>query len=124
MAAPVIHFEIGCRNLEATRAFYSKLLGWEYQPGAPNMAMIGNLGPYASQPGPGIGGHLTALGHEPHKYVTIYAQVADIPATLAQAEKLGGKTLVPATEVPGMGHFAWFNDPEGNTIGLWKPMAQ
>ncbi|MBK8914994.1 MAG: VOC family protein [Phycisphaerales bacterium] len=122
MPAPVVHFEIGCKNLDSTKKFYSELLGWEYAPGAPNMAMVGNLGPYAEKPGPGIGGHITALGHPPHQYVTVYAQVDNIETTLAKAEKLGGKTLIPATEVPGMGHFAWFTDPEGNAIGLWKAM--
>ncbi len=124
MPAPVVHFEIGCRNVESTRRFYSELLGWEYSSGAPNMAMISNLGSFAPKPSEGIGGHITALGHEPHHYVTVYAQVADIPTTLAKAEKLGGRTLVPKTEVPGMGHFAWFGDPDGNVIGLWTPMAR
>lgn len=120
--APVVHFEIGCQNLEKTRAFYSGLLGWEYAPGAPNMAMVGNLGPMAATKTEGIGGHLTALGHPPHQYVTIYAQVDDIEATLAKAAKLGGSTLIPKVEVPNIGWFAWFKDPEGNVLGLWKPM--
>lgn len=122
MAQPVVHFEIGCRNLPATRDFYSKIFGWEYAGEAPNMAMVGNLGPYAPTPTTGIGGHLTALGHEPFKYVTFYIQVPDIEATLAQIATQGGTTLIPKTEVPNMGHFAWFNDPEGNAIGLWTPM--
>lgn len=120
--APVVHFEIGCKDLEKTRAFYSSLLGWEYAPGAPNMAMIGNLGSYAEKKTDGIGGHLIALGHPPHQYVTVYAQVPDIEATLARATELGGSMLIPKQEVPGMGWFAWFKDPEGNCIGLWKPM--
>jgi predicted enzyme related to lactoylglutathione lyase len=88
------------------------------------MAMVGNLGSFAPKPTDGIGGHLNSLQHEPHQYVTFYVQVDDIGATLADAQKKGGKTIVPATEVPGMGHFAWLSDPEGNTIGLWKPMKQ
>lgn len=32
---------------------------------------------------------------------------------------LGGKTLVPPVDIPA-GTFAWFADPEGNTVGLWK----
>jgi hypothetical protein len=39
---------------------------------------------------------------------------------LDKAGKLGGKTLVPPVEIP-TGTFAWFADPDGNTIGLWKP---
>ncbi len=122
MAAPVVHFEIGCKNIESTKKFYASAFGWEYTPAAPNMGMIGNIGGYAPSPTAGIGGHINALGHEPHNYVTVYVQVEDIPSALAKIGKLGGKTLIPATEVPGMGHFAWFTDPEGNALGLWKPM--
>lgn len=124
MPAPVVHFEIGCKDLDKARKFYGDLLGWEYAPGAPNMAMIGNLGPHAEKKTDGIGGHLSALGHPPHQYVTVYAMVDDIEATLAKAEKLGGSTLIPKQEVPGMGWFAWFKDPEGNAIGLWKSMPR
>jgi uncharacterized protein len=122
--APVVHFEIGCNNLEKTRDFYSRLLGWEYVPGMSNplMAMIGNLGPFAATKTDGIGGHISCLGHPPHQYVTIYAQVDDIEATLAKAQSLGGSTVVPKQEVPNMGWFAWFKDPEGNCVGLWKTM--
>jgi hypothetical protein len=128
MPAPVVHFEIGCKNLEATKKFYAAVFEWEYmpsppaQPGAPSMAMVGNIGGHVPKPTEGIGGHINCLTHPPHQYVTIYAMVNDIGATLAKIEKLGGKTIVPATEVPGMGHFAWFTDPEGNAIGLWKAM--
>ena len=71
----------------------------------------------------GIGGHITALGHEPHNYVTVYVRVDDIEAYLEKAETLGGQTVVPATEIPGMGRFAWFSDLDGNTIGLWTDAA-
>ncbi len=40
-------------------------------------------------------------------------------ATLDKAAELGGKTLIPPVDIP-TGTFAWMNDPEGNTIGLWK----
>ena len=117
--APVVHFEIGCKDLGAARAFYGDLFGWQTADGGPNSAMLTNLGAYAEKKTEGIGGHFTSLGHEPHQYVTVYAQVADIDAMLEKAEKLGGKTVVPKQEVPGMGWFAWLADPEGNVVGLW-----
>jgi predicted enzyme related to lactoylglutathione lyase len=71
--------------------------------------------------GAGINGHITALGHEPHRYVTFYVAVDDVQAFLANAEALGGgKTRVPPVDIP-TGTFAWFTDPDGNTVGLWKP---
>jgi uncharacterized protein len=112
MANPVVHFEIGCKDLGATSQFYAAMFGWSAQPMGP-AAMI-QTG--SSQ---GIQGHMTALGHEPFKYTIFYVLVDDIEASLAKAVELGGKVLVPKVEIP-MGSFAWLSDPEGNTVGLWK----
>jgi uncharacterized protein len=113
MGQPVVHFEIGCRDLAKTAAFFTELFDWKTQEMGP-AAMI------STGAGSGIHGHMSALGHEPHNYVTVYVQVEDLSAYLRKAEALGGKTLVPPVEIPA-GTFAWFADPEGNTIGLWKP---
>ena len=113
MGQPVVHFEIGCRDRGKTAAFFSQLFGWKTQEAGPaTMIDTGGRG--------GINGHITALGHEPHHYVTVYIQVDDVQAYLNKAQQLGGKTLVPPVEIP-TGTFAWFADPEGNTIGLWNP---
>ena len=40
------------------------------------------------------------------------------------AEKLGGKTVMPVTEIPGMVTLAQFSDPQGNVIGLVKGQQQ
>ena len=45
--------------------------------------------------------------------------VEDVATSLKKAESLGGKMLVPPVEIPA-GTFAWFQDPDGNTVGLWK----
>jgi predicted enzyme related to lactoylglutathione lyase len=112
MGQPVVHFEIGCKDQARTEEFFGKLFGWAIQRAGP--ASLIDTG------GGGINGHITALGHEPYRYVTVYVQVDDLQAYLAKAESLGGKTLVPPVEIPA-GSFAWFADPDGNTIGLWKP---
>jgi predicted enzyme related to lactoylglutathione lyase len=117
MGQPVVHFEIGCKDLDKSRDFYAKLFDWKMEP-------YGSAAMISTGQNAGIQGHLNALGHEPHNYVTIYVQVDNLPAYLDKAGKLGGKTLVPPTEVPGMGTFAWMADPEGSIIGLWKPAAQ
>ena len=44
----------------------------------------------------------------------------DVQAWLDQAKALGGKMLVPPVDIP-TGKFAWMQDPEGNTVGLFKP---
>jgi len=116
MAHPVVHFEIGCRDRAKADEFYSKLFGWRMEQAGPaSMIETGSEG--------GIGSHITALGHEPHHYVTFCVQVEELQAYLDRAQALGGKTLVPPVVVPGRGHFAWMADPDPNLIGLWKPKA-
>jgi len=114
MAQPVVHFEIGSRDHAGLCAFYAKMFNWNISPSNPFI-----------QPDPNqnaIGGHVNCLGHEPHNYVMVYIEVDDLDAYLKKAESLGGRTVIPPCEVPQTGHFAWMQDPEGNTIGLWKPM--
>ena len=111
MGRPVVHFEIGCRDLEKTQAFYSALFDWKIAPMGPASMIAPET--------PGIGGHISALGHEPHHYTIFYVDVEDVAAALKKAESLGGKTLVPPVDIPA-GTFAWMQDPEGNTVGLWK----
>jgi predicted enzyme related to lactoylglutathione lyase len=114
MPNPVVHFEIGCRDTAESSKFYSSLFGWNASPMGP--AMMINTGEKA-----GIQGHFTALGHEPHHYTIFYVNVDDINAYLEKAQALGGKTLVPKVDIPNYGSFAWLSDPDGNTVGLWKP---
>ncbi len=115
MPNPVVHFEIGCRDRDRAEQFYSRLFGWRMQ-GAGPATMI-DTGAES-----GIHGHITALGHEPHHYTMFYVQVDDLAGSLSRAESLGGKTLIPPLDIP-TGSFAWCADPDGNTIGLWKPKA-
>lgn len=116
MNSPVVHFEIGCKDKVKTCGFYKSLFGWGASPEQPFVM--------PDQKENAIGGHINSLGHEPHNYVTVYVQVDDLAASLKKAESLGGKVIVPPQEVPDMGHFAWFADPEGNVLGMWKPMQK
>lgn len=113
MGAPIVHFEIGCRDNEKTKQFYAELFGW-------NIEQMGPAGTISTGSEVGINGHITSLEHEPHNYVTVYAEVDDIPAYLAKVETLGGSVMIPKTEIPGQGSFAWILDGDGNIFGLWK----
>lgn len=126
MGAPVVHFEIGCKDNAKTAGFYSKLLGWNMQAYGPaSMIDTGNCTNDGKVAGPpNINGHINSLGHEPHNYCVVYAMVDDLEGTIKKAQELGGSPLVPPQEVPGMGHFAWIKDPEGTIFGLWKAMQR
>ncbi len=111
MAHPVVHFEIGCRDIAKTGKFFGELFGWNIGPGPAPAIDTGGAGD--------LSGHITALGHEPQHYTIFYVEVDDVQAALDKAASLGGKMLVPPIKIP-TGTFAWFADPEGNTIGLLK----
>jgi len=68
----------------------------------------------------GIGG---GIGQSPdgNGHVTFYVGTDDPQATLNKAEKLGGKTILPVTELPEV-TIALFADPEGHVVGLAKGM--
>ena len=118
MGKPVVFFDIGCRDNEATRSFYEKIFGWTALGDSPHSSRM------ETGADTGIDGAVTSLGHEPHNYVMIYVEVKDINATLEEIEENGGETLVPATQIPEGGEFAWFRDPEGNMIGLLQGYSE
>ena len=70
--------------------------------------------------GGGPGGINGGVGpaNDGSKRVSVYAQVEDLQATLDRVEHLGGKTILPPTEVPGGPKLAMFADPAGNITGL------
>lgn len=108
---PVVHFEIGCRDMAKTREFYKTVFGWE-----PDQFGIINKDQL-----PGIPGHFVSLGHEPHNYVLVYIRVDDINAYIGKINDAGGKKLVGPVTLPDGKQFAWINDAEGNLLGLITP---
>ena len=108
---PVVHFELGCKDLAKTTAFYSGLFGWT----PTSIPMASLLNTNSSE---GVQGHITSLGHEPNNYVTFYIQVEDIRASLEKIVVAGGKKMVGPVPLPDGIQFAWFSDPEGNMVGL------
>jgi uncharacterized protein len=76
---------------------------------------------------PTFGWTAAESGHPQHGEqagrTTIYLQ-----AYLDKAERLGGKTVLPPSLLPGdWGSFAVFADPDGHPVGLWalsKGVAQ
>lgn len=111
---PIVHIEIAANDPGAAGQFYANLFGWNVQP-IPEM----NYVTFEAKPGPG--GAFPAVDNETYKPgdVLVFVSTDDIDATLARAESLGGRTVVPKSEVPGYGWFGIFSDPTGNRIGLW-----
>jgi predicted enzyme related to lactoylglutathione lyase len=45
-----------------------------------------------------------------------YVTVDDIDATTSKIEGLGGKIIVPPTDIPNIGRFSVFTDPQGAVL--------
>lgn len=112
MGNPVVHFEIRSADPDAARTFYGQLFGWTFPAGGmPGYTYVdsgvtegtipGGVGP--TQGGPAM--------------VTVFVGVADVAEALAQAERLGGTIVQPATKVPGV-TFGMFADPQGTRVGV------
>lgn len=115
---PIVHIEFSANDREAAAQFYNDVFGWEIQH-MPEM----NYSTFMCDDKLG-GGFNPVTDQNPAGTVTVYIQVEDFEATLAQIEARGGKTILPKTEIPGVGWFAFFTDPTGNKVALYKGRDQ
>lgn len=117
-AQPIVHIEIPAKDRAVTGEFYQKMFGWQIED-MPDMKYTS----FISQPG--LGGGFPDL--DPKMYqpgeVVVYIGVDDIDQKLDEIAASGGKILVPKTEIPTFGWFAFFADPTGNRLGLYTAMV-
>ena len=111
MAAKVIHFEVVGKDGGALQKFYSELFDWKLDTKNP-----GGYGLVA--PEVGLGGGIGATPDGSAGHVTFYVQTEDPKATLDKVERLGGRVVMPLTEIAPETTVALFADPEGHVIGL------
>lgn len=115
---PIVHIEFSAKDPLAAAKFYSDLFGWKTEH-LPQM----NYVTFEAEGGPG--GGFNPLGEQVKAGdAFVYVATGDIEVSLSKAVSLGGKTLVPKTEIPNIGWFALFSDPTGNTVGLFTGMGE
>jgi predicted enzyme related to lactoylglutathione lyase len=123
MPRGVVHFEIPADDEERAAKFYSSAFGWEVSPMPELSYTIIKTTPtdergMPSVPGSINGGMFRREGTVTSPVVTV--DVDDIDEALEMITALGGATVTPRSEVPGMGWAAYFRDTEGNVVGLWQ----
>ena len=117
MGRPVVHFELMSKHPEKVADFYEKIFGWKIQhraewdyriveTGAEGGINGGIIKPDRPEPWPGN--------------MLFYIDVEDLAAYRRKIVAAGGKIHVEEQEVPGMGSFSLFTDPEGRMMGLWR----
>jgi hypothetical protein len=104
--------ELTTTDTQAALEFYTKLFGWTTEV----MDMPGMKYTVVKAGGQPIGG-VMALPREgcPVTWTT-YVTVDNIDETASLAQSLGGNIIMPPTDIPDVGRFAIFTDPQGAVI--------
>jgi predicted enzyme related to lactoylglutathione lyase len=111
---------------EKAAKFYAQVFGW----GVESMDM-GAMGQYRLLKRPGTkdqkgnprnaGGVMGLPPGVPHPFWVNYVGVPDCDATAKKAERLGGKVMMPGTDIPDVGRFAALLDPQMVPISILQP---
>ena len=110
---PVDWFEILGSDAARTQRFFTELFGWTIENSDfPGYALI-DTGSNRGIRG-GVG------SEDGSQWVTVYASVSDIDASLKRAEELGGRKVYGPNSVGEGMLTAAFKDPAGNVFGLYQ----
>ena len=113
-----IWHELVTTDPDAASDFYSKVVPWKTQDsGMPSYTlwMAGK-----TQVG-GLTGLPDGAAADTPPHWIVYIATTDVDATVAEAERLGGKVIKGATDIPNMGRFAVLADPQGATFAVYTP---
>lgn len=110
MAGDLVYFVVPVPDAERGKAFYGRLLGWEFEPGnVPGGFQISDTEP----PGGLFGG---GPGSSP----SVYFRVDDIDQAVATVRELGGEVIAQPEEIES-GFMASCRDDQGTEFNLWAP---
>jgi len=122
MTGRVVHFEIPFDDQERAHRFYAEAFGWTLSSLPEMHYVLATTGPSdqgpPSEPGFINGGLMERA--QPVSGPVLVVDVDDIEAALEKVESLGGTTVSAKQAVGEMGFAAYFQDCEGNLMGLWQ----
>lgn len=112
---PVMQFQIISKTPDETAQFYCDLFGWKVDGDNPMGYRRLDTG---SQEG--IQGGIWPAPPQASNFVQLFVAVDDMGASVAKAEELGAKVLIPATMLPEGDEMAVLHDPQGMSFSLWR----
>jgi uncharacterized protein len=108
--------ELTTTDPAAAADFYAKLFGWSVQ------SMDMGTGPYrvVKVGETAVGGIMGMTPGSPAAPPAwgCYVTVTNVDETLAKCTALGGKTIMPPMDVPGVGRMAVLQDPQGAVLAV------
>ena len=114
MKRTTVWYDIPVSDMARAIKFYEAVTGLSLQP-----IKVGDIGETAILGSDGC--LFKSAQDKPSHYGSrvYFTAEPSIEACLQRIERAGGKTLVPKTPIgEGRGHFAYFEDSEGNRVGL------
>ncbi len=118
--------ELMSTDPSAAGAFYETVFGWKVRP----MDMGGGM-TYTLLDRPGVknprgdqasaGGMMKSPEGVPHSFWLAYVGVDNCDAITERATRLGAKVTVPPQDIPNVGRFACWFDPQGASIAILQP---
>jgi predicted enzyme related to lactoylglutathione lyase len=115
---PIVHFEIPAKDRKQSAQFFADVFGWGFrhseEPAPYTLIDTGNVG----------GGLPDADETYQPGHVILYIDSEDVEADLKKVEECGGKRLSDPFMVGEFGQMAFFADPTGNRLALWKELGQ
>ena len=127
---PVVHFEMPFEDRERMAKFYRSAFGWQTEMLGEEMGSYvlattvptGEKGP--KRPGAINGGFYPKRSDWPAQYPSIVIAVDDIKKAIAKVAEAGGSVLGEPMEIPGVGSYVSFLDPEGNRVSMLQPIPR
>lgn len=107
------YLELPARNLEATKAFFSKTFGWSFQDYGPEYTSFTNAG----IPGGFFKAELCANTENGSSLIVLYSN--DLEAAYSKVLDAGGAIVKEIFLFPGGRRFH-FNEPSGNEFAVWS----
>jgi predicted enzyme related to lactoylglutathione lyase len=108
MSSPVVQWQIVTKD-----PFYTNLLGWQVNSDNPLGYRVVDTGS-----ADGIPGGIWPSPADGHNFVQLFIRVTSVAESVARAEKLGARTIIPPQALPDGEVLAIVQDPQGIPFGL------
>ena len=114
--------ELITTDLDSAMKFYGELLGWSFHE---TKTIYGNRYITALKDGSVVAGMMLKEGNVDDEAMPCwdpYITVDDVEKSAKIVEKMGGRILLPPTDIPVTGRFVVIIDPQGIAMNLISPV--
>jgi uncharacterized protein len=104
-------------DTEAAKTFYGEVFGWTMT----DEPVEGKTYTVLKAGDREVGGMMStsaAMVGNPPPHWGVYVTVEDVEVSAKRAEELGAQMMIPPTDIPDVGRFCLFRDPQGAVLSM------